>query len=328
MIKYRWGIIGLGRIAHKFATALKESREAKLLAVASRDIDRAEKFAYEHKFGRYYGTYEDLAADPDVDIVYIATPHITHAEISMLCLNNGKHVLCEKPFAMNAREAEKVYALAKEKGLFIAEALWTRFLPTFIKVKELVDSEQLGPIKSLFSDFGFKAKYNPDSRLFNRELGGGSLLDVGIYPIFYAVSLLGEPKEITAMAHIGITGVDESCGMLFRYDNGVFAQLFCSLVSNNTQETSIHGTNSRLLVHQPSHGLTTIGIYEEWKQRGLLKVPTTGNGFNYQIEEAMRCLDEGLTETPLWTADDSLKLHRTLDRVRAAVGMVYPQDGV
>jgi predicted dehydrogenase len=326
MVKYRWGIIGLGRIAQKFAEALLETKEAKLLAVASRSSEKAEQFAIDYKADRYYGSYEDLIADPQVDVIYIATPHIYHAELSKKCLMGGKHVLCEKPFAMNAKEAKEVYDLAAEKNLFIAEALWTRFLPTYIKVKDLVEDESLGKIMSINSDFGFKAKYNPDSRLFKKSLGGGALLDVGIYPIFFAVNLLGEPETITTSAYIGPTGVDESCFMIFDYGGGVFAQLSCSLVSNNTQETNINGTSKRLLIHQPSHGLTSIGVFEERKQIGLLKPHLEGNGFNYQIEEVTRCLDAELTETPLWPASESLKLHRTIDRVRKDIGMVYSQD--
>ncbi len=328
MIKQRWGIIGLGKIANKFATALKDFSEAQLLAVASRDSSRSEMFAYKHRADRYYGAYEDLAKDPEVDVVYIATPHITHAELSKLCLENGKHVLCEKPFAMNECEARDVYELAKEKSLFIMEALWTRFLPTYKKVRELVDTNSMGKIRSISSDFGFKSKFDPSSRLFDPKLGGGSILDVGIYPIFYAVTLLGEPKNIKAIAGFGVTNVDESCAMIFEYDNGVLAQLFCSIISNNTQETSIHGDESRLLINHPSHGLTTLNISQDWKPKGLVKVKYSGNGFNYQIEEVMSCLGQGLTESKLWSAEDSLALHRTIDRVRKAAGITYPQDSL
>lgn len=326
MNKYRWGIVGLGKIAHKFAEALKTFSNAELLAVASRNIDNAENFAYQHKSNRYYGSYEDLADDPEVDVVYIATPHHRHAELSKMCLEKGKHVVCEKPFAVNEKEAGEVYALAKSKGLFVMEALWTRFLPTYIKAKELVESGELGKVISLFSDFGFKAKFDPSSRLFNLELAGGSLLDVGIYPVFYALTLLGEPKHIKATAVIGYTNVDEQCAIIFDYGNGVLAQLFCSLISNNTQETSIHGDKSRLLIHHPSHGLTTMSLIQDWKLRGHVKVKYTGNGFNYQIEEVHRCLGAGLNESPSWTSEDSLRLMRTLDRIRAEIGLKYDQD--
>lgn len=326
MIKQRWGIIGLGNIANKFAEALREFSEAQLIAVASRDSSRSEVFAYKHKADRYYGAYEDLIQDPEVDVVYIATPHTTHAELSKLCLEHDKHVLCEKPFAMNEREAQEVYDLAAEKGKFILEALWTRFLPTYKKVRSLIDDNAMGKIKSISSDFGFKSKFDPSSRLFDPKLGGGSILDVGIYPIFYAVSLLGEPKNIKAIASFGVTKVDESCAMIFEYADGVLAQLFSSIISNNTQETSIHGDVSRLLINHPSHGLTTLNISQDWKPRGLVKVKTAGNGFNYQIEEVMNCLAQGLTNSPLWTSENSLALHRTIDRVRQEAGIIYPQD--
>jgi len=326
MNTYRWGIIGLGKIARKFAEALKVIPTARLVAVASRTGNNAELFAAEFEVGRYYDNYEDLILDKEVDIVYIATPHPSHASLAKACLKFGKPVLCEKPFAMNYRQAKEVYELAQESGTFIMEALWTRFIPSMKRVIEIVKKEEIGHLVSVQADFGFKAPYDPNGRLFNRDLGGGALLDVGIYPVFLCVALMGEPTTIKASAVIGPTGVDEQCAIIFGYDTGVLASLTCSVVSNNTQEASINGSKSRIQINQPFWGQTTINILTDWKPRGLVKFEYPSNGLNYQVEEVHKCLDEGKTESEVWSHHDSLTVLKTLDRVREKIGLRYEAD--
>lgn len=326
MKTYRWGIIGLGKIAHKFAEALKVIPTARLVAVASRDIKNAESFAAQYDVKKHYGSYEDLILDPEVDVIYIATTHPTHASLSKACIRFGKPVLCEKPFAMNYQQAKEVYALAQESGVFIMEALWTRFLPPMKRVIEIVRKEEIGHLVSIHADFGFKAPYDPSARLFNKELGGGALLDVGIYPVFLATAIMGEPAKIQASAVIGPTGVDEQCAIVMEYDEGVIANLTCSIVSNNTQEASINGSKSRIQINQPFWGQTTINIFTDWKPRGLVKFEYPSNGLNYQVEEVHKCLDQGKTESEVWSYGDSLLLHRTLDRIRQKIGLRYEAD--
>lgn len=299
---------------------------ARLVAVASRSRENAAAFAAEFEVKKFYDSYEDLILDEEVDIIYIATPHTTHASLSRACIKFGKPVLCEKPFAVNYKQAKEVYELAQESGVFIMEALWTRFLPPMKRVLEIVRKEEIGHVVSIQADFGFKAPYDPNGRLFNKDLAGGALLDVGIYPVFLATTLLGEPTHIQASAVIGPTGVDEQCAMVMEFDNGVIANLMCSIVSNNTQEASINGSKSRVQINQPFWGQTTINIFTDWKPRGLVKFEYPSNGLNYQVMEVHKCLDEGKTESDLWTWGDSLLLLKTLDRVRKIIGLEYEAD--
>ena len=193
-----WGIIAPGKIAQKFASDLKLVEGANLLAVASRDETRAKEFALEYNAQKHYGSYLDLVKDPDVDVVYIASPHPFHFEQSLLCLNHGKHVLCEKPMCMNVQEVKQLIDVAQSKNLFLMEALWTRFIPSFVKCKNLVEQGEIGEILYIQADFGFRAEYDVQRRTFNKELGGGSLLDIGIYPVFFALEIAGKPWEIKA----------------------------------------------------------------------------------------------------------------------------------
>ena len=215
----RWGIIGLGKIANKFATDLASIETAELVAVASRNIQNANNFAEKHNAKKAYSSYEELAKDTNVDAVYIATPHSFHKEHAILCLQNKKAVLCEKPFAMNLSEVTEMIQVAKENNVLLMEALWSFFLPHFTYVLNIVKSEKFGKLKSLEADFGFHMPYNTDSRLFKKDLGGGSLLDIGIYPIFAALATLGEPDVIHANATFFENGADASCDMVFQYKN-------------------------------------------------------------------------------------------------------------
>jgi len=214
-----WGIIGLGNIAHKFATDLLTIKDAKLYAVASRNLDKATTFGKKFKAKKAYDNYESLVNNPNIDAVYIATPHALHKENTLLCLENGIPELCEKPFAMHFSEVEEMIAKAKEKNVLLMEALWTFFLPHYTFVLEFIKNNTYGKVLKLEADFGFYREFDNSSRLFNKTLGGGSLLDIGIYPIFVALSNFGEPKHINAKATFFKNGVDSSCDITFEYDN-------------------------------------------------------------------------------------------------------------
>jgi len=218
-----WGILSTGRISEKFAFDLQFVPNARLAAVGSRDAARAFEFAGKVNAPKAYGSYEALASDNDIDVIYIGTPNISHCENALLCLDRGKAVLCEKPFAMNEKEVLRMVSKAREKNAFLMEALWTRFIPAIKKALELIESGAIGDIVHIKADFGYKAQYDPAWRLFNKELGGGSLLDIGIYPVFLILLLLGEPDEIAADAIIGRTGVDELVSAYFKYNNGKYA---------------------------------------------------------------------------------------------------------
>lgn len=319
-----WGIMGLGKIAHKFAEGLTFVPNSKLIAVASRNHKKAIAFGKEYDVPYQYGSYEAMLENPDIDVVYIATPHVLHYSNTMMCLQKKKAVLCEKPFAMNLKQVQEMVTLAKRQKVFLMEALWTKFLPSFQKVKNLVNSGKIGQIKTIQADFGFKAPYDPKNRIFNPALGGGSLLDVGIYPIFLAVSLLGMPSEIQAKAHIGKTGVDNSCAIIFKYPSGALASLSCSVVANQSIEANIFGDKTSIKMNTPFHTPSThIELVEGFVNREKIDVKNLGNGYNYEAEEVGLCLKREQIESSTMSHKDSLELMEVLDWVREEAGILY-----
>ncbi|PKP37236.1 MAG: hypothetical protein CVT98_06340 [Bacteroidetes bacterium HGW-Bacteroidetes-15] len=321
-----WGIIAPGRIARKFASDLKLVENANLLAIASRDIDKAREFAKEFGADRFYGSYEELVHDPDVDVVYVASPHVFHFEHSLLCLENGKHVLCEKPMGMNARQVMELARVADQRNLFLMEAFWTNFIPSFVKFRELVANGVIGDIKVIQADFGFKANYDINARTFNKELGGGSLLDIGLYPVFLALELAGEPDQIKASAIIGSTGVDETCSMIFNYpEKGIVANLSSSFLVSTPTEALIYGTLGTIKMHAQWHAPTRISIFKDGKE-DVLKFDEPGFGYEHEIQEVVSCLLDGLTESKSFPLTKSILLHQALDRVRAEIGLRYKYD--
>jgi predicted dehydrogenase len=226
MRKYNWAVLGCGKIARKFSSDLKLLPAARLYAAASRDFQRAQEFAAEMGFEKAFGSYEEMVNDPEVDVVYIATPHSHHREHAMLCLNHKKAVLCEKAFAINRQEAEEMVQCAQKNHTFLMEAFWTMFQPSFRKAMEILQKGELGELKHVRSDFAFNGPYDPQKRLYNIALGGGSLLDIGIYPVFAALTSLGKPEEIKAIADFSPSGAEETIGMLFKYPTAKWPVLF------------------------------------------------------------------------------------------------------
>jgi predicted dehydrogenase len=322
----RWGIIGCGKIADKFASDLKLTQNGILVAVASKDIIRAKKFGEKYNVSKAYGNYEELVKNPEVDAIYIATTHNFHHPNTLLCLEHQKAVLCEKPLAINAKQVKEMVDLARRKKVFFMEALWTKFLPHFQIVSSMVQEGKLGKMQSMQVNFGFKP-YDPiPDRLFNPELGGGSLLDIGIYNVFMALSLMGKPDGIHASMSPAPTGVDEQCAVTFTYKNGGFAQLLSSLSSNLATSCDIAGTMGRIHLsnrfYEPS---TIINYYPSSFNSGTI-IPCTkpkGWGYHEQISHVNLCISKGLTESPIMTHDDSLLLMTTLDEIRIKAGIKY-----
>lgn len=324
--KIRWGIIGTGAIARKFAEALTFVPEAELLAVGSRAQASADEFAALFGVPRAYATYEALANDPDVDVVYIATPHPLHKENSLLCLHAGKAVLCEKPFTINAREAEEVIRLARAKRLFLMEAMWTRFLPVMAEVRRLLAEGAIGQVRMITAAFGFRAPFNPQSRLFNPKLGGGALLDVGVYPIALASMIFGSPSRVASMAHIGETGVDEQSAVILGYDGGQLAVLSAALRLSLPSEAVILGTEGTIRIHSPWWRATALTLSVIGKEDEVIPAPFTGNGYNYEAAEVVRCLRAGRLESETLPLDETLSIMRTMDQARAPWGLKYPTE--
>jgi predicted dehydrogenase len=355
--KIRWGILSTGKIAHSFATGLRCLPDAELAAVGSRTQEAADRFGVQFDVPRRYGSYEAMAADPGVDVIYIGTPHNLHCENTIMCLEAGKAVLCEKPFALNAGQAERMIAAARGKKLFLMEALWTRFLPSMIELRRLVAEGVIGDIQMIEANFGFPAEFKPAGRLFNPELGGGGLLDLGIYPLSLAYYLLGRPSRIQSLADIGSTGVDERAGAILAYPKGQVAILYFSLTADMPCEATIMGTKGRIRIHAPIFRPEKLTIAKRilapakanripdpmkriamhplfapiakrllGSRLRVLRFPLQGNGYNYEAAEVTRAVREGRMESPRMPLDESLEIMRTLDAIRAPWGLKYPGE--
>lgn len=321
--KWNWGIIAPGKIAEKFASDLKLVDGANLYAVASRSLFKAQAFANKFNAEIAYESYEELAKDPNVDIVYIASPHTFHFEHSLLCLRNGKHVLCEKPMGMNAAQVNELKRVASERKKFLMEALWTKFIPSFRKCYELVQEGQIGEIKYIQSNFCFRAEYDISKRLFNKQLGGGSLLDIGIYPVFFALELAGKPDEILASAVIGQTGVDENCNIILKYNQqGITASLSSSFLVNAPSEALIAGTKGFIRMYSKWHEPTSLDAVIDG-QIHHYAFDEQGFGYHYEIKEVIGCLNRGELQSAEFPLSKSLLLHQTLDSIRQQIGLEY-----
>jgi predicted dehydrogenase len=322
----RWGILGTGHIASKFADDLTAVPEARLAAVASRTGKRALRFRPDMKIPARYGSYQELASDPDVDAVYIATPHAFHRDHSVLCLDAGKAVLCEKPFAVNRGQALDMAGAARRNGVFLMEAMWTRFLPHIRKLCETVRSGRIGRVRLIEADFGFKGSTAPDGRLLNPALGGGALLDVGIYPLTLAVLLMGRPDRIESMATVGATGVDEQCGMVLGYADGAMAVLSASIAVRTSQTAVVAGTGGRIEIRAPWWKSGEFAVFPEHGDSDLIRLPPVGNGFTYEIEEVCACVRRGDLESGILPPGESIAMMEIMDRMRKSWGMKYPGE--
>lgn len=318
----KWGILGLGKIAKKFCLGLQHVEGAEIYAVASRSKEKADFFAKEHKATKAYGSYEELVEDKNVDVIYIATPHVFHFKHTLLCLRHKKAVLCEKPFAMNKAEVEQMIATAKKEKVFLMEAMWTQFLPHFEYVQKLVQSGVYGKIKSLKADFGFAAEFDENHRLYNKELGGGSLLDIGIYPVFMALSFLGEPEKITASANFCSTEVDEECNIVFHYPGGVEAELDSNIGKKTPTTATIELEKATITMNSRFHEPTSVHVRTEDGEE-TSDFSGEANGYNFEAEHVQQMLQEGLTESNEMTSEKSLQLIELLDRIRTEIGLEY-----
>lgn len=361
--KIRWGILGTGWISSRFAEDLKLVPDAVLTAVASRRLETAQQFAEQRNIPCAYGSYAELVNNPDIDVVYVATPHIRHKEDCLLCLEAGKAVLCEKPFAMNAQDARVVVELARKKNLFCMEAMWMRFLPMAQRVRELVKSGGIGEIRSLSADFGYPTEFDPKNRFFNPELGGGALLDRGAYPLSLAFYLLGQPIGVTGQAYIGETGVDEQSSMILDYGGGTVALLSSTLQSYASNTATIIGSRGKISIHAPfcrpekisllqfsdepvvvtsRSSDSATGLKQTLKSKlksvrllrklrdmrsssgkTISQLPL-GNGYSYQANEVVQCLISGKVESPYMPLDETIGILDVMDKLRYSWDLVHP----
>jgi predicted dehydrogenase len=320
--KIHWGILGTGKIAHTFAQDILLSELAVLYGVASRTFDRARSFGIQYKCIKYYGTYEELASDPAIDVLYVATPHTFHFENTIMSLEKGKAVICEKPLGMNQKQLQMMIDIARRKDLFLMEGMWTRFIPATEVYLGLIDKAAIGDVITLHADFGFKAPYDPDSRLFNKALGGGALLDIGIYPLFLSLITLGMPSEVKAMARMTPTRVDSYCSVLLDYDHSAKAVLESTFETETPTEATIYGAKGRIMLHQRFHHTEKITLYTEAGSEDFV-IPYKGNGYVHEIDEVNDCLLQGKTESPKLPLKLSLDLITLIDRVKEEIELVY-----
>jgi predicted dehydrogenase len=322
--RYKWGILAPGKMAAKFTKGLKTLANAELYAVGSRDIERAKKFAAEHHFKKYYGSYEELAGDPDVEVIYIASPHSHHHDQTILCLKNRKAVLCEKAFALNSREVEDMINEARRQNVFLMEALWPPFQPFYKKALDIIKSGILGKIFHLHAYFSFIPPYDPADRKFDIALGGGSLPDIGIYPVIDALTFMGVPDEIKATASFGETGSEESISAIFKYSDGRMGSLYSSYKTNTGIGCELHCEKGNLTASRgrDMNQRVILNMHGIEKETFVFSPPALG--YHWEAEEVMKCLEKGLTESPAVPLSFSRDLINTLDRIRDAAGIVFP----
>lgn len=327
MRKIRWGIIGCGRISTTFAAALRGMEDVELTAVAARDRERAERFAKQNGARKAYGSYEEIVRDPEVDVIYIGVPHSCHKDAAILCMEHGKHVLCEKPFSINRRETEEMIAKARENKVFLMEAFWTKFLPVTRKIKEWITEGRLGKIRYISARFCYEDPGRAKARLFDRNLGGGALLDVGIYPIAYFYYLLEElPEEIRSNCLLGPTGVDEIDAVIFRYKSGILAEFTSSICMDQGEDAVIVGEKGKISV-APFWNQTAVDLLDE---NGAVaehfEKPHLVNGYEYEAAEVNRCIREGRSESPYHPLSKTVDAMEVMDSIRRQWGYAYPQD--
>lgn len=323
---FRWGILGPGNIAAKFAAGVAALDDQEVIAVGSRTQASADRFADRFDIVRRHVGYAALVADPNVDAIYVATPHNFHHDHTLLALQHGKHVLCEKPFAINAAEAQEMVDAARRQKRFLMEAMWSRFLPIIVETRKLIAAGAIGKVQMIQADFGFRASFNPASRLFDPALGGGALLDVGVYPVSLATMVLGQPDRIAALAALGATGIDENTGMLLGFPGGEVALLATTIRATTLQEAIILGDNGSIRLHSPWWVGNTLTLQRAGHEPEVIVRPYLANGYSHEAIEVATCVRAGKLESDVMSHDESVRIMGIMDAVRAQLGMKYPME--
>lgn len=323
MTTTRWGILGTGGIAATFASDLPLVPGAELAAVGSRTPEAAAAFAQRHGAARSHGSWAELAADPDIDVIYVATPHAHHHAAAMACLAGGKPVLCEKPLTLDRAAGAELVQEAKNRGLFLMEAMWMRCNPAIRKIRELISDGVIGDVVTVHADLGLQGPFEPTHRLRDPALGGGALLDLGVYPIHLAHLLLGAPATVRSWAHLTPEGVDETTGLLLGYESGAVAALTCSISGASRNAASITGTLGRLDLPEGFYAPRSFVLRRKDGEAETFDFPFEGHGFHFEAVEVQRCLAEGLRESPLVPHATTLDIMELMDAIRAEIGVAY-----
>ena len=321
----RWGILATGGIAHAFAHDLALQPDCEVVAVGSRSQASADAFGDEFGVPHRHASYQALVNDPDVDAVYVSTPHPGHHDAALLAINAGKAVLVEKPFAMDAAQAREMIDAARDQGTFLMEAMWTRFLPHIARVREILVAGTLGDVVYLTAEHGQWFAQDPQFRLFAPELGGGALLDLGIYPVSFASLVLGVPTRITAVSYPAFTGVDATTSMIFQYDGGAHAVLTTTLLAASGNPAAIYGTAARIEIDGWFYTPTAFRVIaRDGAELERFEEPYEGRGLRGEAAEVGRCLRAGLLESPLLPLDETYTIMQAMDEVRRQIGLSYP----
>ncbi len=322
----RWGIIGPGRIAGNVARDFPLTPGAELVAVASRSIERAQDFAAAHGINRAFGSYRELLADPDVDAVYIATPHPQHRQAAVAALTAGKAILVEKTFTATVPGAQEIIDIARARGVFAMEAMWTRFQPAIVAAKQLVDDGVIGEVRQVQADLGVDRPFDPQDRLFNPALGGGALLDLGVYVVSLAQYFLGDPAAVVAHGSLFPTGVDAEAGLLLRYDDGRTATLLCSLRQYTPGQARIFGTEGWIDILPRFHHPREIVVHRKGSDPEPMVRPPVGGGYSHELAEVTECLREGRAQSTVMPLADTLAVQRVLNTACEQLGVDHSED--
>ena len=322
--KIKWGIVGLGNISDQFVKDLLLVDDANLFAVASRSQEKANAFSKRFGASKAYGSYDAIFNDPDVDIIYIGTPHNSHAELSVKAMKHGKHVLCEKPIALNKAQASLMIKTAKNEQRFFMEAFWSRFNPSITEALAQVKNGVIGKVRYINADFAFYVNVPVGSRMTNINLGGGSLLDMGVYPVFLSYLMLGIPKKVMAVANFFDSGADQQTSIILHYDSAQ-SILHSSFMSPSNMIATISGEHGRINLNSVWHETQSYSLVQN-NQKVDYHFPTKGKGFTYEIEECHKCIKANKIESKLWSHQDSLNLITIVDEVRNQTGLKYPSE--
>ncbi len=327
MKKIRWGILSTGNVANSFVKDIKHVPDAEVIAVGSRNQETADTFGQKYNIPHCYSSYEALANDPDVDVIYIATPHVFHAENSILCMEAGKAVLCEKAFCINAGEAEKMILSARENNVFLMEALVTRHFPVIHQVLNWIKDGLIGEVRLVQANRCAREEFTLESRVMKRELGGGSLLDLGIYVIGFSSMIFGQPpQKATGFGFIGDYGSDEQGASILEYDNGALAILTFALRTDTVNEAYIYGTKGYIKLPDLFAVPHKASLHIKGQPEIKFEKTIIGNGLHYQVKEVHRCLRESLLESPRMPLEESLQIMETMDKIRSSWDLTYPND--
>ena len=321
-----WGIVGTGNMAESFASALGTIEDSSLVAIASRSEARARAFADRFNIPKACTGYTGLLTDPAVDVVYIATPHSSHSEISTACLQHGKAVLCEKPFAINAAQARAVIDLARKKNLFLMEAMWTRFVPSIEKLRELLSQQLIGDVQIMLAGGAYMPDFDPGHYLFNKALGGGILLDAGVYLVALASMVFGKPEQVLATGQLGKTGVDEHEAILLTHRRGEIASLYVSHRARSAPDLTLLGSRGKIYMHPPVFCPGGLTLSVDGAADEVFDFPLHQGGYRYEALEVQRCLRAGLGESPQMPLEETLAIMETLDEIRSQLGLRYEED--